>query len=501
MKKIFAFASAIVMIGSIAGATKVPFTAGINANATDTIDTTLTVDYVVSTSVTKISDYTNVVSNAEVTETDKGNQYTWYIRVIDGAYQNSKGLKVTVLDDGKSYNIEISPTEEICNYFRETYPNNTDINFLLPQALKIKFNELLFEGNLENNTINAYKLKNNDLGFIKKYDSDKNFVDYTSKNPELPVTYTSDKAVILSPYVAVVGKYELHYVNADYIDYTTADSSIEILGQKFEKQFKANAKDAFKAKSGSNIVYTKNFDTTSGNGFVALYDDERGRVVENITQSSLQAVKNAGNANKYKDGNYYQYVAMGQDNDYNFGTNAELIASIEKTYNTAVNPDIDEVYNNNNVKYNYDKKQYSSMAKVFDFDFETLSYFRSSGISDTTFTLKNCSELYKNFKIYIGEGFESVDDGDEVKQVKNTEITVDDIIKVFPDKKIAYYKGDINEDGAVNIADAIEMQQYLLNTEITSPVFDWENADMNDDGSVDVFDMVMLKQAVISNTK
>lgn len=500
MKKIFAFASAILMIGSMAGTTKTPFIAGINASA---VDTAVATDYVESTTVTRITDYTNAVSLAEMTKTDAGDKYTWYVRIIDGAYQNPKGLKVTVIDNGKNYNIQISPTEEICNYFRETYPNNTDINFLLPQALKIRYNELLFEGDLETNTINAYKLKNNDLGFIKKYDSNKNFVDYADKNPELPVTYTSDKAVVLSPYVGVVGNYNLHYINADYIDYSTADTSIEILGQKFEKKFKTGAEKNFTTKSSANVVYTKNFDTTSGNGFVALYDDEKGRVVENITQSSLQAIKNAGNATKYKEGNYYQCIAMGQDSDYNFGTNAELIASIQKTYNAEISPDIDnaETYNNNNVKYNYDKTQYSYMAKVFDFDFETLSYFRSSGISDTTFTLKNCSNLYKNFKIYIGEGFESVDDGDETKKVADTEITADDIIEAFPDKEIIFLKGDINEDGFVNVADGIAMQQYLLGAEITSTVFNWENADMNDDGTVDTFDMVMLKQAITTSTK
>ena len=60
---------------------------------------------------------------------------------------------------------------------------------------------------------------------------------------------------------------------------------------------------------------------------------------------------------------------------------------------------------------------------------------------------------------------------------------------VIPDDVIY---GDTNNDGKINIADAVLLQQYLLgNVEISG------NADANQDGVVDIFDMVYMRKLLI----
>ena len=55
-------------------------------------------------------------------------------------------------------------------------------------------------------------------------------------------------------------------------------------------------------------------------------------------------------------------------------------------------------------------------------------------------------------------------------------------------------KGDYNNDGSINIADAVVLQQYLLGKKVQINF-----ADMNNDGSLDSYDLVLLRRALIKN--
>ena len=56
--------------------------------------------------------------------------------------------------------------------------------------------------------------------------------------------------------------------------------------------------------------------------------------------------------------------------------------------------------------------------------------------------------------------------------------------------------GDANKDGAVNVADLIMVQQFLLgNSELT----DWEAADVIEDSIIDIYDMILLRKMLIVN--
>ena len=56
--------------------------------------------------------------------------------------------------------------------------------------------------------------------------------------------------------------------------------------------------------------------------------------------------------------------------------------------------------------------------------------------------------------------------------------------------------GDLNQDGAFNVADLVLMQKYILGVE----TFNKEQAkiaDMNGDGNIDPFDLVSYRKAII----
>ncbi len=58
----------------------------------------------------------------------------------------------------------------------------------------------------------------------------------------------------------------------------------------------------------------------------------------------------------------------------------------------------------------------------------------------------------------------------------------------------SYIKGDCNDDGTVNIADAVMLQKFLLGNETLN---EWKNADLCEDERIDVFDMVLMRRLII----
>lgn len=62
------------------------------------------------------------------------------------------------------------------------------------------------------------------------------------------------------------------------------------------------------------------------------------------------------------------------------------------------------------------------------------------------------------------------------------------------DENISY--GDLNNDGNINIADAVGLQKYILGNGLVG-----FEADMNRDGVIDVFDMIIMRQKLITSEK
>ena len=56
--------------------------------------------------------------------------------------------------------------------------------------------------------------------------------------------------------------------------------------------------------------------------------------------------------------------------------------------------------------------------------------------------------------------------------------------------------GDANNDGSINIADAVSLQNYLFGNDSVG-----YEADTNRDGKIDIFDMVILRKQIIENNK
>ena len=65
-------------------------------------------------------------------------------------------------------------------------------------------------------------------------------------------------------------------------------------------------------------------------------------------------------------------------------------------------------------------------------------------------------------------------------------------LKFIPlDENILY--GDTNNDGEINMSDAVVLQSYLIGCNISIGY----EADLNQDGKVNVFDMIMLKRMLM----
>ena len=63
-----------------------------------------------------------------------------------------------------------------------------------------------------------------------------------------------------------------------------------------------------------------------------------------------------------------------------------------------------------------------------------------------------------------------------------------------PEEIVLPVKGDVNDDGAMNTADLVMLQKYILGA---GKLTNSSNADINEDGNIDVFDVVGLRKLLI----
>ncbi|MBQ3139731.1 MAG: dockerin type I repeat-containing protein [Ruminococcus sp.] len=59
-------------------------------------------------------------------------------------------------------------------------------------------------------------------------------------------------------------------------------------------------------------------------------------------------------------------------------------------------------------------------------------------------------------------------------------------------------EGDVNADGAFNVADAVMLQKWLFAIPDATLV-DWKAADMCEDNRIDVFDLCLLKRKLLKH--
>lgn len=74
----------------------------------------------------------------------------------------------------------------------------------------------------------------------------------------------------------------------------------------------------------------------------------------------------------------------------------------------------------------------------------------------------------------------------------------DEFICIEPTKAEVSTKGDLNNDGTVNIADAVSMEKFLLGGDVPAVS---DNADFDNDGSVTVFDFILMRKEIIKRGK
>jgi len=486
------------------------FALNTDISASAATDTKTAKDYITSMSVKKVTEFADYVTDVEMTTNTNGvNIYKWYISADLNGKTYDKALIARVEDDGTSYKIYVNLSNDFYLNFKKQTNEATNMIFSLQKELEIKFNEACFADTLDYHT-KIYN-KTNNLSFTKKYDSVENVVDYSNNQPELYVTYTSDKTIGIRALGSmssvgvvntdVLADFEIKYAKSENTDLSKADTSVEILGQRFEKKFRSDINSNVEKKT-TETVYTKNFETSVGNCIFTMDNTQKCKVMQIIKQNKLEDIYNSKKAGNYTYGNYYQYIVFGHSSEtedvlsdiYHAGDSTQLCATIKKEKGGAMPVKDTDKLSTASVAYYYDEYydgiNTPEIGAIFDFELNAKPYYHSGIISDASFTLANCNTFRQN-EIYIAEGFRNMEKQNETGSIGN-----DVLKKLFPEKN---GKGDINEDDTVNIADAILLQNYILSGEISEKtVFNNYNADMVEDDTLNVFDMINLKKKISS---
>lgn len=129
-------------------------------------------------------------------------------------------------------------------------------------------------------------------------------------------------------------------------------------------------------------------------------------------------------------------------------------------------------------------------------------YYRKKGDADyKVVTMSKYNDRYTgkiNANDVTLEGIEyyiEVDDGFNITQKGSALEPYYVVIKEAPEKII---KGDVNNDGAIDVADALMMKQHIEGTRLlTNDEFD--RADLNDDGEISSLEVLMVLQYVNGN--
>ena len=136
--------------------------------------------------------------------------------------------------------------------------------------------------------------------------------------------------------------------------------------------------------------------------------------------------------------------------------------------------------------------------------------FIGTAVKELTFTSAlKLSGLIGTVPAYTYVGGEKIDSLADQNAVLIAE--KDCIIKGFSNTEIERYanahdmtfvvldgeKGDINNDGDINIADAVVLKSFL-HAKKNSILVDWNAADLNSDSSVDAYDMISMRKKILS---
>lgn len=141
-----------------------------------------------------------------------------------------------------------------------------------------------------------------------------------------------------------------------------------------------------------------------------------------------------------------------------------------------------------------------------------LGYCKNSGSAKGTANVKNCyctndSGLTKTSQNATTDNTYNclkVDLRDKVYEelgneyAKNPSSTLNNGYPVFywQAGKNKSLMGDVNDDGEVNIADAVMLQNWLLNA---GELYNWQNGDLCNDNRIDVFDMIEIRKLIVNS--
>lgn len=266
-------------------------------------------------------------------------------------------------------------------------------------------------------------------------------------------------------------------------------------------QNKNGAAFDFEQANGKNIP-----DTTGNGNTLTLYgntkvqqDAQRGNVLYFGGTADDYAAVEPGlldhcreytvcmDAKSSSDGNFFTF-ATGQD-EYKYAF--FKVAKDHFRFQTTV----DTWKGETGMRYDLDGTQWHRY--VFAVTPTTCRLYVDGQLAAETDTLNtNPSDMGTNTKLLFGKSFYSDDVGfsgylDNIA-VYPYALSEAEITGQAPAAKL---KGDVNADGAVNIADAVAMVKFLAES---GSLTDWQAGDLNDDGRIDAVDLTLLKRILLA---
>ena len=132
----------------------------------------------------------------------------------------------------------------------------------------------------------------------------------------------------------------------------------------------------------------------------------------------------------------------------------------------------------------------------------TVSFNTNGGTCDTTSKSVTYNSTYGDLPTptrtgHIFKGWFTAENGG-IRITKESKVTITADQTLYAQWEKNQIAGDVNADGAFNIADVVMLQKWLICTPNVT-LTDWQAADMCDDNIIDVFDLCTMKRELLKN--
>jgi hypothetical protein len=183
---------------------------------------------------------------------------------------------------------------------------------------------------------------------------------------------------------------------------------------------------------------------------------------------------------------------------YDFFYGIDSIESLYIPENVEIDSDLFPYYFNNleNISVSENNQYYASQNGVlYNKDKSCLIYCPRAYKSNVIVLPESTVKISSNAFVYdsvITDIYYTGSEGElELPEYFSKDITI------HYNTTFSSVEGDANNDGAVNIADAVMLQKWLLGSE---SLYNWQNVDLCKDDKIDCFDMILLRRLIVEKS-